>query len=274
MRYLRYWIGHGNIKLIRRPLSNSTKQKVPTHVLGSEDIQKELSEVVSQWHSAVHPGIVRNYNIPDSWQDLNKLQDKIGPDTPCNVEIGQYNSGEKLDITYGMYFDYLEKIKTDYQSGEEIPSEHILYLAQNDLPPGLLEDVQIPHLCMDNNELKVGEGKLYQTMLWMGPWDCVSPLHFDPLDNLLLQVVGSKRITLVHPDTDSSALYVGKDYSQQGNTSAVDLEHPDLDKFPQFSSVNKWEGELAPGDLLFIPAKWWHHVRSLDFSISVNIWWR
>jgi hypothetical protein len=32
--------------------------------------------------------------------------------------------------------------------------------------------------------------------------------------------------------------------------------------------------ELAPGDAIYIPHMWWHHVRSLDsLSILVNYWW-
>ena len=29
---------------------------------------------------------------------------------------------------------------------------------------------------------------------------------------------------------------------------------------------------LAPGEMLIIPPGWWHHVRSLDLSVSINIW--
>ena len=32
--------------------------------------------------------------------------------------------------------------------------------------------------------------------------------------------------------------------------------------------------ELGPGDAIYIPHMWWHHVRSLDtLSILVNYWW-
>lgn len=34
------------------------------------------------------------------------------------------------------------------------------------------------------------------------------------------------------------------------------------------------EATLEPGDILFLPAFWWHNVVSLDASISVNYWWR
>ena len=29
---------------------------------------------------------------------------------------------------------------------------------------------------------------------------------------------------------------------------------------------------LEPGDVLFVPRQWWHFVKSLDTTISVNTW--
>ena len=49
----------------------------------------------------------------------------------------------------------------------------------------------------------------------------------------------------------------------------VESEYPNLLQIPTI-----YETVLYPGDVLFIPAKWWHAVRSLDTSISVNAWWR
>ena len=59
------------------------------------------------------------------------------------------------------------------------------------------------------------------------------------------------------------------------NTSQVDVEAPDLDRFPAFSSAQGWACCLAPGEMLYIPPRVWHHVRAAEqpFSISLSHWW-
>jgi len=58
------------------------------------------------------------------------------------------------------------------------------------------------------------------------------------------------------------------------NTSQVDVEHPDYTKFPAFKNVPYYELILNSGEMLFIPFKWWHYVRSLETSFSVSFWFK
>jgi len=52
----------------------------------------------------------------------------------------------------------------------------------------------------------------------------------------------------------------------------VDLDSPDSSRFPLYGSVEApIEFELAPGDALFIPPFWFHHVECLSPSVSVNV---
>jgi len=90
----------------------------------------------------------------------------------------------------------------------------------------------------------------------------------------MYQVVGSKLIRL-YPPSVSSALYPRSDILK--NTSQVDVENPDLDKFPLFADVDdlyRQEVVLNPGQVLYIPPKHWHFVKSLDVSFSVSFWWQ
>jgi len=57
------------------------------------------------------------------------------------------------------------------------------------------------------------------------------------------------------------------------NTSQVNVEDIDCERFPEFSKAPYFECILNEGEMLYIPEKWWHYVRSLSVSFSVSFWW-
>ena len=94
--------------------------------------------------------------------------------------------------------------------------------------------------------------------------------HFDVMDNALAQLTGHKRVVLWPPSCDAD-LYV------EGSSSRV--AHIDTwndDEFPRFRRAvgRRREAQLAPGDVLFIPALWFHNVTSIGFSVALNVFWR
>jgi hypothetical protein len=107
--------------------------------------------------------------------------------------------------------------------------------------------------------------------LWIGPAGAVSPLHYDSVDNLFAQIRGSKAFIVFDP-AQSDYLYSHPQESQTPHISRVNPEHPSLTLFPKFAFAEPFHGTLNSGDLLFIPKGWWHHVRSLTDSMSVNLW--
>ena len=56
----------------------------------------------------------------------------------------------------------------------------------------------------------------------------------------------------------------------QGNISHVDVESPDLEKYPDFAKATPMDVILGPGDFIYIPSRTWHYVRSLTVSCSLN----
>lgn len=111
-------------------------------------------------------------------------------------------------------------------------------------------------------------------LLWLGPAGTVSSLHFDRWHNFFVQLHGRKQWIVIPPE-QSEGVYFPCD--ELGlpllHWSPVDVEHPDLARFPRFAGVEPIEIVVEPGEILFMPIGWWHHVRALDPSISVNFWW-
>ncbi|XP_041134284.1 lysine-specific demethylase 8 [Polyodon spathula] len=151
----------------------------------------------------------------------------------------------------------------DRESGMGYLAQHQLF----DQIPELKQDICIPDYCC------LGEGDEEDITInaWFGPGGTVSPLHQDPENNFLAQVVGSKYIRLYSPD-ETEKLYPHQSQLLH-NTSQVEVENPDLQRFPDFAKAQFQECVLHPGEVLFIPVKYWHYVRSLDISFSVSFWW-
>lgn len=105
------------------------------------------------------------------------------------------------------------------------------------------------------------------TSLWIGS-QTRSGLHYDLCDNWLVQVYGQKKALLVSPQ-ESRCLYP---FHDNVTKSQVDPETPDLGAYPRFSDARVFTGDLDPGDMLFIPRGWWHHLSTRAESISVNCW--
>lgn len=83
-----------------------------------------------------------------------------------------------------------------------------------------------------------------------------------------MEVVGKKKVVLF-PPTDAPFLYLTGDKSQ-----IVNIDDPDLTKYPNFANATRYECILEAGDILFIPALWFHHVTALEFAVAVNVFWR
>ena len=67
------------------------------------------------------------------------------------------------------------------------------------------------------------------------------------------------------------------DFTPAGQAiSLVDFKRPDFEKFPRFKQALETAvvAELEPGDALYMPSLWWHHVESFDkLNIMINYWW-
>lgn len=114
--------------------------------------------------------------------------------------------------------------------------------------------------------------KMGPPRFWVGPAGTVTPLHCDYDDNIFAQIWGTKRIFLSPPHHDEFL------YPREANAilfgSPFDPEAPDFDQFPLARQATMIEVIVNPGDMLYVPAGWYHQVRALTFSLSSNRWAR
>jgi Cupin-like domain len=112
--------------------------------------------------------------------------------------------------------------------------------------------------------------------IWLGN-RITTPAHVDEWNNVACVVAGRRRFTLFPPEQVSN-LYVGPlDFAPTGAAmSMVSLREPDFTRFPKIRDALALSqvAVLEPGDGIFIPPLWWHHVESLEpFNVLVNYWW-
>lgn len=142
------------------------------------------------------------------------------------------------------------------------------YLMQKSLAaefPELLKDLRDPEWLEDPSVIGAKN-------IWIGNDGNVTNLHYDLSNNFLVQVCGRKVFTLFSP-LDYHFLYVAEK-TARSNLSVIDPDNPDFEKYPLYAKANPIKLLVEAGDILYMPSFWWHHVRSLDFTISVNYWWR
>jgi hypothetical protein len=111
--------------------------------------------------------------------------------------------------------------------------------------------------------------------IWIGN-DAIVSAHYDDSENIAC-VVSGKRVFTLFPPEQIENLYVGPmDFTPAGaQLSLVDFNEPDFEKHPKFHQAldNALVAELEPGDAIYIPIHWWHHVRALGgVNVLVNYW--
>jgi lysine-specific demethylase 8/hypoxia-inducible factor 1-alpha inhibitor (HIF hydroxylase) len=120
--------------------------------------------------------------------------------------------------------------------------------------------------------------------LWVGPGGHMECLHYDVMDGTLMQLHGSKRVVLF-PPSQTFNLYPYPFYAHLWHGlklrswfSRVYPDRPDFEAFPKLRQAlkHKYDIILQPGEVLYIPAGWWHEVTSLgdEMVCSVNRFWR
>ena len=194
---------------------------------------------------------------------------------PFDVSIGAPGSDGRLfydaamEMNFNMARGKLADIFAGIDANEGRADAPAIYLASVDVPTyfdGVGEE----------NRIDLADRKPMES-LWIGTPTRIAA-HNDFPDNLACCVAGRRRFTLFPPDQFRN-LYLGPiDNTPAGRAvSMVDFHAPDFAAHPRFAEAldHALVTDLEPGDAVFIPSMWWHHVEGLaPFNILLNYWWR
>lgn len=98
---------------------------------------------------------------------------------------------------------------------------------------------------------------------WLGPKGTLTPWHHDLTNNLLVQVIGRKRVRMAPPWAFARMRNSRHCFSDWGN-EALPAGHGDTAKPPVLETV------IGPGEAIFLPVGWWHQIEALDLSASMG----
>jgi cupin-like protein len=158
-------------------------------------------------------------------------------------------------------------------------AEQVLRYAQFPKSPAVAAQSALIRDCLpgftEENRLSIVDDNVLPR-IWLGN-RITTPTHVDEWNNIGCVVAGRRRFTLFPPEQIAN-LYIGPlDFAPTGAPmSLVSLRNPDFERYPRFREALAagHVAETAPGDAIFIPPLWWHHVESLEsFNVLVNYWW-
>ena len=240
-----------------------------------------LDELLAAGQPAVLKGIARDWELVQAGLE--------SPQAATTCLRGHYN-GKPVQYSHGgpevagrpFYNDDFTALNCEVRRGglgqvlDEIAAH-----ADDAHPPtyyvaSLLIDGCLPGLRAGNDLDFAAHGVQAPPSIWIGNRVTAS-CHYDAPNNIACCAVGRRRFTLFPPEQIAN-LYPGPLEPTPGGqaVSVVDFANPDFERYPRFREAlaSGQSAALEPGDAIFIPSMWWHHVQGLDaFTVLVNYWW-
>lgn len=240
-----------------------------------------LGELLASGKPAVLKGLVRNWGLVEA--GLRSVDDAM-------AYLRSFYNGKPLSASFALpqaagrlfYNDDFTRLNFEARrtSLGDVLDEIKAHLDEPQPPTAYigstLIDLYLPGMRKDNDLGFAAFGIEAPPAIWIGN-RTVASCHYDAPNNIACVAVGRRRFTMF-PPSEVDNLYPGPLELNPGGqaVSLVDFSNPDYERFPRFREALAagYSAELEPGDAIFIPSMWWHHVQGLSpFNTLVNYWW-
>ncbi|MEH2290139.1 cupin-like domain-containing protein [Nostoc sp.] len=237
---------------------------------------KQFVEMWEQYQPFIIEDVAKNWDACKNWSN-DYLIKKCGNNI-VNIQFFQQ----------GFFENYNEFSNEDGYSSDIKEMKYKEYI-NNYINKAHRNDFNIrcylPSAVFEKSFPEITEDVIYPTYLnskplvsfWHGlsnkNFSSTTVLHFDGFHNIFVQIRGRKRILLFPPSNYLSFYPPLEDSHGLADYSKVDPNLPNLELFPKFPWQEKIEVILQPGEMLYIPPYWWHHVTALEENISLSFFY-
>lgn len=225
------------------------------------------SEFKSKYYRPEIPLVITD--LAKEWPAYKKWNWEYFKEIVGDKKVGLYNN-VKSDAytpintaddykTFGEYVDMIQKGPAGWR---------IFLFNIFDHAPQLIEDFSWPE------HLMKGFVKKYP-MLFTGGESSITHMHFDiDLSHILhTQFAGRKRVLLFRHEEQHKLYRKPFEVLSLADFSNYSLGNgnPDYEKFPALRHAVGYDLILNPGDTLFMPAGYWHHMEYIDSGFAMSL---
>lgn len=216
----------------------------------------------------VFRGGAKHWKACKQWT-LDHVESKVGRDATVEVQKGREQDAhyelkldqQKTKMPFGEFIDTLRRYEKEGASSNDIYMTASNSAANHGAVGSLYQDFGQ----LGSDYLDLRPEVVAHSRLWIGPKGSMTHFHFDTVNVLCVQALGTKKFTLV------PSLQMPLMYNETTYFSLVDVNQPDMVRLPDYAKATKFEAVLKPGDAIFIPFGWWHAVEGLTTSISLSM---
>jgi hypothetical protein len=253
-----------------------------TRAWGRIDARKFTDEVSSRNQPAVlkgqvsdWPAVVAGRETPEAFCDYLRGFDAH---KPVNAYFGAPEFGGRYFYNEDLCSFNFQRRECGFDEFLDLLLRHL----EDEHPPsfftGALQvPVNLPRLSEHNYHHMFDRSMDQLVSLWLGNRTRTAA-HYDLAQNIACVIRGRRRFILM-PIEQLPNLYMGPiDVTPAGQAiSLVDFLEPDFERHPRFRDAieHAQVADLEPGDALYIPSMWYHHVETLTpLGAMMNFWWR
>jgi hypothetical protein len=233
----------------RGPFSEAIKKSPQIQrrrITGPDEFDREFRR---QSRPVILEGLMDHWPALKNWSFEN-LASKCGDAT---VVVDSYNSQSAREVKFG---EFVRMLKAAPPSNQAPIYLQEWYYQTN--CPWLAED--LPELAIaqyDFRRVLYGEKISTNHQLWIGQRGATTRMHQDSylIDVMHAQIIGSKHWCVMSPEA-----HLGRD-------SSGELDFSPLIESPRTQIM---QCVLGPGDIIYLPAEWWHRIELLSDSVGLG----